>query len=325
MKLDDVHAWFAAQKLPFSWLTQTVPGKRFFQKVRPPAGSTLDIAPLEAAIIVPDVHLGTGNDVFRFNEPERAARLEHFFDTLGVLRNQLQGKLDIVQLGDWYDFWRVGKLTSVAAKTAIEAQYGGIVSRARDLGVRHCVGNHDAGLVEAACRAGIDVEIVRTLGASHNVLCFHGHDTETLASVAVDGTAETLGLSILNLVNSAPLIGIVSSIIQRVIDNSSADPWSDNPKSLPWPNAKVQGPAGWAAPWTARDDATQLGAAISGFELCTKQPVQVVIVGHTHRPGISWSPVAGRRVPIVDAGSWTYGRAEFAVVCADGIGVAALD
>jgi hypothetical protein len=69
----------------------------------------------------------------------------------------------------------------------------------------------------------------------------------------------------------------------------------------------------------------QLGAAISGFELCIGREMQVALVGHSHRPGISWSPVAGRRVPVVDVGSWTYGRAEFAVVCPDGIGIGRLD
>jgi hypothetical protein len=50
----------------------------------------------------------------------------------------------------------------------------------------------------------------------------------------------------------------------------------------------------------------------------------VAFVGHSHRPGISWCPVASRRVPLIDVGSWTYGRAEFAVVCADGVGLARL-
>jgi hypothetical protein len=121
------------------------------------------------------------------------------------------------------------------------------------------------------------------------------------------------------------LLGVLGSFVQRVIDGSSKDPWSENPASVPWPKAAVPGPAGWAAPWVGRSSAVQLGAAISGFELCVSQEMQVVLVGHSHRPGISWSPVAGRRVPVVDVGSWTYGRAEFAVVCPDGIGIGRLD
>jgi len=325
MLLDDVLAWFGTQGLASAWLIQDDPPKRYFQKVRPPAGTTLDIAPLEVAIVVPDVHLGWGNDVFRFNNPTRERRLEHFLDMVGALRSHVQGKLDIVQVGDWYDFWRSPGFTSSQAKAIIESQYPGVVSRARSLGVRHCVGNHDAAFAEVDIRRGLDVEIVRTLGDAHRVVCFHGHDTETLASIAVDGTATSIGLNILNLFNSTvPLLGGLGSFVQRVIDGSSKDPWSDSPASVPWPKAAVQGPTGWAAPWVARDSAAQLGAAISGFELCVQHEVQVVIIGHSHRPGISWSPVAGRRVPIVDVGSWTYGRAEFAIVCPDGIGIARL-
>src|SRR6185369_3432715 len=173
MLLDEVQAWFSG-RMPFSWLIQEMPPKRYFQKIRPPAGMTLDIAPLEVAIVVPDVHLGWGNDVFRFNNPTRERRLEHFLDMVGALRTHVQGKLDIVQVGDWYDFWRSPGFTSSQAKAIIESQYPGVVSRARALGMRHCVGNHDAAFAEVDIRRGLDVEIVRTLGDGHRVVCFHG-------------------------------------------------------------------------------------------------------------------------------------------------------
>lgn len=326
MHLDDVFTWFGAQGLAFSWLIQEAPPKRYFQKIRPPAGQTLEIAPLEAAIVIPDVHLGWGNDVFRFNDPYRERRLERFLDIVAAFRQSLGGAVDVVQVGDWYDFWRSPGFTSSKAKAIIESQYPGVITRAQTLGLRHCIGNHDAAFAEVDIRRGLDVEIVRTIGTSNRVLCLHGHDTETLASIAVDGTATAIGLNILNLFDSTvPLLGLLGSFVQRVVDQSSMDPWSNDPASLPWPKALVPGPVGWAAPWVGRDAATQLGAAISGFELCVQQQVQIVFLGHSHRPGISWSPVAGRRVPIVDVGSWTYGRTEFAVVCPDGAGIAQLD
>jgi UDP-2,3-diacylglucosamine pyrophosphatase LpxH len=276
------------------------------------------------AIIVPDVHLGWGNDAFRYNDPARAQRLERFLDTVAALRAAVGGRLDIVQLGDWYDFWRSPSVTPAEAKHNIEAQYPGVVSRARELGVRHCIGNHDARLTQPELRAGLDVEIVRTVGHGHRVLCLHGHDTETLASIAVDESTARLGLNIVTALTSTPVLGPLAALIQRVVDGSSKEPWIDSAESLPWPNAKVPGPAGWAAPWVGRGNAVPLGAAVSGFELCASRELQVVFVGHSHRPGIAWCPVAGRRVPVVDVGSWTYGRTEFAVVCPDGVGLARL-
>jgi predicted phosphodiesterase len=67
------------------------------------------------------------------------------------------------------------------------------------------------------------------------------------------------------------------------------------------------------------------GCPMKRVHLAANLHVRVALVGHTHRPGIDWTVVeTGRGVPIVDAGSWTYGRAEFAVIAEDGIGLARL-
>lgn len=325
MQLEELPAWFAAKGMPLDWLTQRDGNRNYFHRLRPPAGTSIDIAPLELAVVIPDVHLGWGNDVFRFNDPTRERRLERFLDRIAELREHVGGKLEVFQVGDWYDFWRSPGFTHSQAKAIIESQYSGVVSRARDLGVKHCVGNHDAALAEADIRHGLDVEIVRSVGGNNRVICLHGHDTASLASIAVQDTGRTIGLNIFNIFNStAPIIGAITAFVQRAIDASSADPWSSNPDSIPWEKARVPGPNGWGAPWVGRGSTTELGAALSGLELLINQEVQVVLVGHSHRPGISWSPVAGRRVPVVDVGSWTYGRSEFALVCPDGIGIARL-
>ena len=325
MQLEDVPGWFASRGMPIGWLTQREGSKNYYQRLRPPAGTTIDIAPLEVAVVLPDVHLGWGNDVFRFNDPARERRLERFLDRLAELKAHVSGNFEVFQVGDWYDFWRSPGFTHAQAKSIIESQYPGVVSRARALGVKHCVGNHDAALAEADIGRGLDVEIVRSIGSSKRVICLHGHDTATLASIAVQDTARTIGLNIFNILNStAPGLGALGAFVQRAIDGSSVDPWSANPASIPWGRAAVPGPNGWGAPWVGRDSAIQLGSALSGLELCIDQRVQVVLVGHSHRPGVAWSPIAGRRVPVVDVGSWTYGRSEFAVVCPDGIGIARL-
>jgi hypothetical protein len=91
-----------------------------------------------------------------------------------------------------------------------------------------------------------------------------------------------------------------------------------------WPKG-VPGPPGWSAPWVARNDAVDLGTVIRGFEKGLQSQVQVAFIGHSHQPGISWAPVTQlRNVPLVDVGSWTYGRAEFAIVATDGVGLAYL-
>jgi hypothetical protein len=325
MKLEEIKLWFSDNGVACSWLVQSLGKKRYYQKLRPPSDQLIDIAPLEAAIVLPDMHLGWGNDIFRYNDPDRARRLEHFLDVLLALRAAVGNQLEVVQLGDWYDFWRSPALTPEQSKAAIEAQYPGVVARAAKLGVRHCIGNHDAALVEPALRRGLDEQIVRTLGTAHRVLCMHGHDAKTLESIAVDGETCGLGLNICSLLSSAPIVGPLGALVQRLCDGSSREPWSSSALSKPWPEAKLRGPAGWAAPWVTRDMAVQLGEAIAGIERCMGREMQAVFVAHTHRPGISWSPVATRRVPLIDVGSWTYGRAEFAVVCPDGVGLARLD
>jgi predicted phosphodiesterase len=215
-------------------------------------------------------------------------------------------------------------VTAADAKRLIEAQYSGVVERARKLPLLHAVGNHDAELLRPDIGKGLDVEIVRTIGTPA-IACVHGHDRTTFESLSVNGTWESLGLNLLNLVNSLPGVGPGTSLIQKCLDQSFAEPTSPELTSLAWDPAKVGGPANWTAPWIDRGGAAQLGQAIRGYEMCVDTLCQVLLIGHSHRPGISWSPVtATRRVPVIDVGSWTYGRAEFGVVCTDGVGLAAL-
>jgi UDP-2,3-diacylglucosamine pyrophosphatase LpxH len=322
MLLEQVKTWFAAHSLPFEWRREgKIPA---YSLLAPPKQTQLDLGSTKVGIVIPDCHLGWGNDVFRYNDQSRERRLERFLDAVALLRDALSGALTAVQLGDWYDFWRSPGITPAEAKRLIEEQYPGVVERARRLPLLHCVGNHDAELLRPGIGAGLDVEIVRTIGTP-SILCVHGHDRTTFESIAVDGTWESLGLNVLNLVNSAPGIGRFGSLIQKCLDQSFAEPTSDDMTSLPWDAAKVGGPNDWLAPWVDRSGAAQLGQSIRGYELCVDRKVQALLIGHSHRPGISWSPVTQtRRVPVIDVGSWTYGRAEFAVVCSDGIGLAAL-
>jgi hypothetical protein len=178
------------------------------------------------------------------------------------------------------------------------------------------------------------VAIARPIGTP-SVLCFHGHDLQTLKDIYVNAVWDETLLQVLNTINTLPVVGRLSSFLQRWGDSSFDEPWAGNAESKRWPGAVIPGPDDlWHAPWVARDDATKLAQVVRGFEFCLNRrnaaapavEIEVALVGHSHRPGISWGPITAERdIPLVDVGSWTYGRAEFAVVCPDGVGLAALE
>jgi hypothetical protein len=326
MQLDEVQTWFADQDMPFSWrrdlgcLTHLTP-----------VGRQLPIGDIKVAIVVPDVHLGWGNDPFTYNDNRHAQRLERFLDTLAALRDTVGASaFTAIQLGDWYDFWRTPGLSIAADCHTIEQHYRGICDKAAAVPLLHCIGNHDAALFAIPQPA---VAIARCIGTP-SVLCFHGHDLTSLQDIYQRAEWDAALLQILNTINSVPIIGPLSSFLQRWGDDSFAEPWAKESVSRPWPAAIVPGPDDlWQAPWVDRDDIIALAQTVRGFEFCLSehhpgaQPVEVevALIGHSHRPGISWGPItADRDIPFIDVGSWTYGRAEFAVVCPDGVGLASL-
>ncbi len=174
---------------------------------------------------------------------------------------------------------------------------------------------------------GINAHVVRALGPT--VLAFHGNDLVSLRDVDLDVNYQTWLLSFVQSLEQMPIIGDLVALLQRHFDDSLEDPFfsRDLPLSLPWPapTAGATVPRNWTAPWVMRDHAAQFGEELLDWENAVDCTLELAIVGHSHRPGISWSEVeVGRRIPVVDVGSWTYGRTEFAVLCADGIGLAEL-
>jgi UDP-2,3-diacylglucosamine pyrophosphatase LpxH len=320
MKLQDVQHWFAAKGMPFSWRVEH--GKPALLKRHD--GTALPLGGMQVGVVIPDVHLGWGNDVFRYNDPKRGDRLEKFLTLVTQLRDEVHA-LSVVQLGDWYDIWRTPPGSLETKKEAIEKQYAHIVALARGLKIQHCIGNHDAAFyAHPPAATDIDVAIARQLGGP-DIVCFHGHDFVTLENIVVEASGQASVLAGVNLFATAvPILGQLAAWIQMVADRTR-DPWYNEPKSLAWDSAHL-GLAGWDAPWVARAGAVQIGPVIRSAEHAQNaHRVTLAIVGHTHRPGISWTPVApNHSVPLIDAGSWTYGRAEFALVCEDGVGLAHL-
>ncbi len=328
MQLAEAQQWFADHGLPFAWRqdigTDNQPADAI---LRPPSGTTIPLDPLGLAVVIPDVHLAQGNDIFRYNVADRERRLEQFLTALAALRDELaQGFVGFacVQLGDFYDLMRVQGVDANAKRAIVDAAYPRVMELCRALPVLHCVGNHDKDLWrEPPPAAQASYALARQIGGP-DILCFHGHDKVTLFNVVVHNWPQTLALTLLNTIDSLPILGALTSWLQSIGDATLEDDAYGTTASKPWPKG-VPGPDGWSAPWVARDDAVDLGTVIRGFEKGLNHAVQIAFVGHSHRPGISWTPVTQQRlVPLVDVGSWTYGRAEFAVVATDGIGLAHL-
>jgi hypothetical protein len=329
MELAEVQAWFAAHGLPFSWRRDLDGnGQPADAILRPPEGEMIPLDPLAVAIVVPDIHLAGGNDIFRYLAPaEHEARLERFLRALHALRDELTDQFQsfaCVQLGDFYDLMRVPGVNPNDKRAAVDAAYPTITDLARRLPLLHCIGNHDKDFWRSPPSDAVAKYALARVVGGPDILCFHGHDKVTLFNVVVHNLPETLALTVLNAINTLPVLGWLTSWLQSLGDDSLADDAIGTTHSLPWGRG-VPGPDGWSAPWVARNDAVALGTVIRGFEKGLNHVVRVAFIGHSHRPGISWAPVTQlREVALIDVGSWTYGRAEFAVVASDGIGLAYL-
>jgi hypothetical protein len=331
VNLADVQSFFAARDMPFQWLVE--PSANAPMIATAPAPLALDV---DVAIVIPDVHLGIGpGDVFQENDILRVRRLERFLDVTSALRDNLHAlglRFAAVQLGDYYDVMRSSDPADpFEARLAIVLDaYPGAHAKAQAIPLLHCIGNHDHELYnhrDILPKLGINAHIVRALGPG--VVACHGNDLVSLRDVELDVSYQTWLLSLLQSLSDMPVLGGAVEALERYFDKSLADPIFETPEqtSLAWPAAPpgVSPPAGWTAPWTVRDGAEQLGEPLLDWERSVLQPLDLAIVGHSHRPGISWCQVdVGRRIPLVDVGSWTYGRTNFAVVTPDGVGIAAL-
>lgn len=316
MTLNELLRWFASQGMPFRWRSER--GKPAL--LLPRAGREVPLGDTEIAVVIPDVHLGWGDDIFRYGSDHHAPRLERFLNMLLQLR-AAGHKLEVIQLGDWYDLWRTPPGSFAAKRQAIEAHYPGIVAAARELRIAHCIGNHDAAFFGMP-PSDMDVAAARKLGGSQ-ILCFHGHDLVSLKNIVVEARTQADVVGAVNVfATGVPVLGKLAAWVQMVADRTR-DPWYSEPRSLPW-EPTAHGLPDWDAPWVARDGAIEVGPVIRSLEHDQAgQHFALAIVGHTHRPGISWSPVGpNHAIPLIDAGSWTYGRAELALVCRDGVGLA---
>lgn len=323
--LESVVQSLSGAGVPVRWLEQDNRGPMVARPVSP-----LSLA-VDAAIVIPDVHLGVGpGDAFQESDPSRVVRLERFLDACDSLSAHLGARVALVQLGDFFDVMRSSNpAASFEDRLAIVRRaYPTILDCASRLPLLHCIGNHDHELYDHRAELpslGISAHIARSLGSG--VLAFHGNDLVSLRDIELDDGYQTWLLSLVQTITNMPLVGGAVDALQRYFDASLEDPILGTPDhtSLPWPAAPAGATvsAGWTAPWIVRDDAEQLGEPLLDWERTTGSTLAIGILGHSHRPGIGWVEVDfERRIPLVDVGSWTYGRTNFAIVCPDGVGIA---
>jgi UDP-2,3-diacylglucosamine pyrophosphatase LpxH len=281
----------------------------------------------EVLVVLPDMHLGGGDagDIFRGNQQDAARdRLSRFVAALAKVAPQFP-TMSIVHLGDLYDVWRAYpqyRDHPTSDYRVIEDAYGeslGILLQ--DLGARVCVGNHDAALglfPPAWARSPSGVTGQLAYGhrfAGGRVLAFHGHQHETLAeAMATEGGSGAVRLA----TEVAKLSNPLSMLIQRGVDLLD-DMFSDSELSLSdllnarWPEVDAPDDAhGFDSPrWCDRDGRDVLQTLVGA--LPEASALRLVVVGHSHRPGVSAIHIDGKLVPLVDVGSWVWGRAQIAI------------
>ena len=254
--------------------------KNYFQRLRPPAGTALDIAPLEIAIVIPDVHLGWGTTSSDSTTRHASGVWNASSIAFSDLKQHVNGNLEVFQVGDWYDFCALTRRDAFASQSHHRIAIPKVWCRARAIWAsEHCVGNHDAALAEADIRHGMNVEIVRSIGTSKRVISLtrarHGkpgqrcrprrrpHDRPRTSSTSSTRPCPSW----------VPLVPSCSarSTAARSTPGARTQPafLGTRPPFLARP---VRG-----APWVGRGSTIELGAALSGLELCIDRELQAGI------------------------------------------------
>jgi UDP-2,3-diacylglucosamine pyrophosphatase LpxH len=280
----------------------------------------------EVLVALPDMHLATfgAGDIFRGTDPTARDRLLSLLKGLVDVGKSVPA-MSIVHVGDLYDVWRAYpeyKDHPTSDYRRIEDAYGDCIGMlTQTLGARVCVGNHDAALGVfppswARTPNGVTTQLAyaHTFG-SGRVLAFHGHQEDSIsrAMQAQDGS------DVVQIMTEvAKISNPLSQLVQRGFD-MMIDFFSDSALSLTdtlgarWPGADPPPDAhGFTSPrWCDRAGRDVLQRLVGA--LPNADALRLVIVGHSHRAGISAVHVEGQLVPLVDVGSWVWGRSQLAI------------
>ena len=277
-------------------------------------------------VAIPDMHLSDGGagDVFLGLSEDQLERFSRLLDAL-ISAKAAFPTTRVVQLGDLYDVWRAYpeyKDHPTSHYERIEDAYGPILRKLTvDLRARVCIGNHDAilGLYPpswAQTPAGPTGRLAygHLLGGGR-VLAFHGHQEvgvgQAMAAQGGEGVVKVATLA-------AGLWKAPVQMLQDELDLAaelSTDPeWSlGEMLARHWPFVDAPpGSEGFRSPaWCARNGRDRLGTLASA--LPGAAALRLLVVGHTHCPGISMTEIGGRMVPLVDAGSWIQSKSQIVI------------
>ncbi len=277
-------------------------------------------------VAIPDMHLSDGGagDVFVGLPHGQLSRFSRLIGALASAKAAFPATR-IVQLGDLYDVWRAYpeyRDHPSSDYRRIEQAYGPVLGRlTQELRARVCIGNHDAilGLYPpswARTPSGPTGRLAygHLLGGGR-VLAFHGHqEAHVEEAMAAQGGEDTVKIATL----AAGLWKAPSQMLQEELDLASelvSDPeWSlSDMLARHWPFvAAPPGEHGYCSPaWCARNGRERLGRLAS--EVPGAANLRLILVGHSHCPGISMTEIRGRMVPLVDAGSWIQGKSQIVI------------
>ncbi|HKO51167.1 MAG TPA: hypothetical protein VJV79_25835 [Polyangiaceae bacterium] len=301
----------------------------------------------QSLIAVPDVHLSDGSDgdIFLNGDPENATRLTA---TLGAINDYMDSEnaqgasASVLQLGDWYDVWRaIGRDSTQAQFATIDnvPAYQTLLRLDKELGLAHLIGNHDASFTHALPdRRVADGDRFRFgFGlVESNGRCFalHGHQVDDILGVPSppsDQQLVWLATLAAKYVTSAArnlehFLDKEGASVGTVINWLTAMVGLNRPDPVPIPRARKDAPAGFVGSFVERECNEQLLQIAS--KACRKlygspNELELLIVGHSHKPCISWAPHpdSKRPVVIVDAGSWVESAAQLLFGAGDRISV----
>ncbi|MCU0687931.1 MAG: hypothetical protein MUF34_37750 [Polyangiaceae bacterium] len=297
----------------------------------------------QSLIAIPDVHLSDGRegDIFFNGDPLNATRLAN---TLWAVYKFLgaEGKgASALQLGDWYDVWRaIGHDATQAQFAAIDnvPAYQKLLELDHVMSLAHLIGNHDASFTHAlpdrrvanGDRFRFGFGLLQSQG---KIFALHGHQVDDLAGVpSPDHEQRIVWLATL----AANYVTSQARSLQKFIDRQGfvgALGWLtslvgvNRPDPTPEPRPRISAPPDIEGDFVEREQSAALvKIAVEACKL-RYQPepaeLELLVVGHSHKPCIAWTPHpdTGNPVVIVDAGSWVYGAAQLLFGAGDRVSV----